>query len=418
MKKPTIHQLWGLLCAVLILTACQKETSSTNEQQSTENNLIRATGALPDDPALVAKVPVIMSSDFYNSPNALGAKGGGKGGKQTDSDGDGIKDANDACPAQKETVNGYQDSDGCPDTAPAPTATDSDGDGIADSNDACPAQKETVNGYQDSDGCPDIVPDTDGDGIVDTQDGCPTEKETVNGYQDADGCPDTPPVVLPPTTLPTSYFLKMPPVQNQGGEGSCVPFATGYAARSVEYYYQTKATSYSYSTNLFSPEFLYNATKIGDCGSGTSILRTLEYLKNIGICTWQSMPYSSTDGCSLMPNSTQLAAAANYRINSYSAVYKSDVIAIKNLLAMNHPLVIMVALDGSFPMAGPGFIWKSYSGLGGFNHALTICGYDDSKQAFKVMSSWGTNWGDSGYSWIDYDFLQQTGDLGAYIINM
>jgi parallel beta-helix repeat protein len=41
---------------------------------------------------------------------------------------------------------------------------DSDGDGIADRDDACPTQAETVNGYQDSDGCPDSVPTVSGGG--------------------------------------------------------------------------------------------------------------------------------------------------------------------------------------------------------------------------------------------------------------
>jgi len=81
---------------------------------------------------------------------------------------------------------------------------DTDGDGIPDSTDSCTTQKETVNGYQDTDGCPDVVPptDTDGDGILDSTDSCLTQKETVNGYQDTDGCPD----VVPPkqTTPPTT----------------------------------------------------------------------------------------------------------------------------------------------------------------------------------------------------------------------
>ena len=67
-----------------------------------------------------------------------------------------------------------------------------DNDGIIDTVDSCPTQKETNNGYQDSDGCPDEIPekDTDGDGINDVDDSCPTQKETNNGYQDSDGCPD------------------------------------------------------------------------------------------------------------------------------------------------------------------------------------------------------------------------------------
>jgi Tol biopolymer transport system component len=114
-----------------------------------------------------------------------------------DTDGDGIPDSSDSCPTQAETLNGYQDTDGCPDTNPA--SKDTDGDGISDSLDQCPTQKETVNGFADLDGCPDVVPqtDTDGDGISDSLDQCPTQKETVNGYQDTDGCPD---VVTPKDT--------------------------------------------------------------------------------------------------------------------------------------------------------------------------------------------------------------------------
>jgi hypothetical protein len=39
-----------------------------------------------------------------------------------------------------------------------PVEFDSDGDGIVDSKDQCPTQPETYNGYQDADGCPDTAP--------------------------------------------------------------------------------------------------------------------------------------------------------------------------------------------------------------------------------------------------------------------
>jgi len=46
---------------------------------------------------------------------------------------------------------------GCPRTPVAPNDAkpDSDGDGIPDDRDKCPNDKETVNGYEDDDGCPD-----------------------------------------------------------------------------------------------------------------------------------------------------------------------------------------------------------------------------------------------------------------------
>jgi len=79
-------------------------------------------------------------------------------------------------------------------------------------------------------------------------------------------------VIVTPPVLPSTFNLIMPPVQNQGGEGSCVVFASVYATRSAEQYYKTNATSYSYSTNLVSPEFVYNQIKISDCGSGAALI--------------------------------------------------------------------------------------------------------------------------------------------------
>ena len=89
--------------------------------------------------------------------------------KDTDGDGDGLLDAEDACPSQAGPV----ENKGCPDK-------DSDGDGIIDRLDACPAEA----GLAENQGCPDK--DSDGDGIVDRLDACPAEA----GLAENQGCPD------------------------------------------------------------------------------------------------------------------------------------------------------------------------------------------------------------------------------------
>jgi OOP family OmpA-OmpF porin len=99
----------------------------------------------------------------------------------TDRDGDGIPDRLDRCPAQRETVNGVADDDGCAEPDP-------DSDGILAGADRCPDQAEDLDGVADGDGCPD--PDNDGDAIADLGDACPAEPETVNAFDDDDGCPD------------------------------------------------------------------------------------------------------------------------------------------------------------------------------------------------------------------------------------
>jgi Prealbumin-like fold domain len=85
-----------------------------------------------------------------------------------DSDGDGINDDSDACVDEAETVNDFEDDDGCPDTppgnndppaddpTPTPTPTplaDSDGDTVNDDVDACPDVAPSVD--EDLDGCED-----------------------------------------------------------------------------------------------------------------------------------------------------------------------------------------------------------------------------------------------------------------------
>ena len=119
-----------------------------------------------------------MLGDADKCPNEPGP-GTPDGCPVKDRDGDGIYDNVDKCPDQPETVNGYQDQDGCPDTVP-----DTDGDGIDDLHDKCPTEPEDKDGFQDADGCPD--PDNDGDGVLDAKDKCPN----VAGPVENAGCPD------------------------------------------------------------------------------------------------------------------------------------------------------------------------------------------------------------------------------------
>jgi hypothetical protein len=99
-----------------------------------------------------------------------------------DNDGDGVADISDKCPVLAEDLDNFEDLDGCPEV-------DNDKDGIPDDADHCPKEPETKNGFKDQDGCPDEA-DTDGDGVPDARDKCPTDVEDTDGFEDADGCPD------------------------------------------------------------------------------------------------------------------------------------------------------------------------------------------------------------------------------------
>ena len=222
-----------------------------------------------------------------------------------------------------------------------------------------------------------------------------------------------PAIIVPPLvfTGPSVFNLLAPPVGNQGGEGSCAAWAQGYYQASTRYYYRNNMTSYSYSTNIFSPEYLYNYSQYispanyGNCANGgSSVLDNNNILSTYGICTWAQMPYTSGT-CTTLPNSTQFADAANHKFTNGYVMY-NDTVAIKNLLITNHPVLFCVVVDDNFYHAGPGFIWRTLGPIIiASPHAVTCVGYDDSKHAFKVVNSWGTGWGSAGFIYIDYDLL-------------
>ncbi len=118
----------------------------------------------------------------------------------SDNDNDGISDAKDKAPNHPEDIDGYQDKDGVPDP-------DNDGDKIPDVKDKCPNQPEDKDEFEDSDGCPDF--DNDKDSVPDSMDQCPNWAEDFNGYMDDDGCPDEKPESKPdPIEQGKSILLK------------------------------------------------------------------------------------------------------------------------------------------------------------------------------------------------------------------
>ena len=131
-------------------------------------------------------------------------------GGGTDTDGDGVLDADDACPndADKSASAG---ACGC-----GEADTDTDGDGRADCNENCDDDPDkTVAGTC---GCGTNDSDTDGDGTADCNDACPNDaSKTVAGTcgcgradadTDGDGTPDCSDVDVPdddPDTVPIAH---------------------------------------------------------------------------------------------------------------------------------------------------------------------------------------------------------------------
>lgn len=213
-------------------------------------------------------------------------------------------------------------------------------------------------------------------------------------------------------SLPSSVDLSsnFPPIGNQGSYGTCVAWAVGYNHKSfLEAWDDDHRTSFTESQK-FSPKYLFwsipSASKGADC-NGTGFEPAYDILMSKGISTMATSPYTGLGDCSSTPSSSENTNAGQYKIQSYREV-EVNTQKIKEYLAQNRALSFGAKLGDNFMAANSDAVHSSdtygYSGQHAY-HAMTLCGYDDSKQAFRIVNSWGTSWGDNGYLWVDYDFF-------------
>ena len=211
--------------------------------------------------------------------------------------------------------------------------------------------------------------------------------------------------------LPASATLVTPPIGNQGQQGSCVGWCTGYSARSTMWHNKVGG-AYSTATE-FSPAYIYNQVKISTCSNGSYVTSALSLLKTKGVCTLASMAYTDKS-CSAVPTAAQNTEAAKYKISSYSQV-ALNATAIKSQVAANNIVVVAGPVDLNFERLANGAILSTYNNkpLGG--HCYAVVGYDDAKQAFKVQNQWGTGWASGGFGWISYSIISKIWQE-AYVI--
>jgi hypothetical protein len=205
-------------------------------------------------------------------------------------------------------------------------------------------------------------------------------------------------------TIPSSIDLSgnFPEPGNQGEQGSCVGWATGYALKS----YQEKVEeqwAFSQATT-FSPAWIYNQINGGQ-DQGSRIDDAMQLIIDRGAATWQNMPYDDSNYTN-QPSQQAIAQAANYKALQYRSI--SSVQQMKAALANRTPVVVgIMVYEDLYRLSGPNSVYNTTTGseLGG--HAVTLVGYDDNQfgGAFKVINSWGTGWGDDGYFWLPYDMV-------------
>lgn len=221
-----------------------------------------------------------------------------------------------------------------------------------------------------------------------------------------------------------SLLAYAPARKNQGRQGSCVAWASAYAARSIQ---EARESGRPADQCTFSPSFLYNQIALEEC-QGAYLPEAMKVMKGMGLAPYSDMPYDEDD-CSASPTGAALRNAAEFRIDGYQRLTGSgsgrlddpaqvDMLAIKQNLSRGAPVIIGMMVGGSF-MSGmlgqdmwvPDEADYAMRGFGG--HAMCVIGYDDYKYGntggFQLMNSWGSEWGLDGIGWVSYpDFAHFT----------
>jgi len=196
------------------------------------------------------------------------------------------------------------------------------------------------------------------------------------------------------------YGALLPPIGNQGQQGSCVAWGVGYAATSffarfgaANQFPPTSTSAQASPADLYAKLMQYERNI---CGNGTQIADALDIAVVEGVANLATLPYS--DQICSSP-----AATSQFFLNGYTRLDPTNSTLLKQHLSNLSVIPIGITVFPDFENASGSGVYSPSSAncsLGG--HCIALVGYDDTRQAFRIMNSWGTGWGDNGFLWVSY----------------
>jgi len=222
----------------------------------------------------------------------------------------------------------------------------------------------------------------------------------------------------------SSYSLEdyLPAIGDQGDVGSCVGWATTYYGFTI-----IKRMEHGKDYPVFSPLSVFNRFSYfkgtDPCQNGAYIDECLNILVSKG------SPFEKDydkPNCSVDPSKKRFKDC----LYNYERLQHNNATQIKLALANNNPVIIGMNvfsggkgnnlnsrfLDSNGVVKMDNFRSNKHR-VGG--HALCVVGYDDEigGGAFKIVNSWGKDWGKNGFFWLKYSDLEVVRCAYALIAN-
>jgi len=207
--------------------------------------------------------------------------------------------------------------------------------------------------------------------------------------------------------VPSSFNLRpnCAKIENQGDLGSCTANSS------------TSAMEYIYNVLKrpmvdFSRLFLYYISRVwvesvpATEDSGCMIRDVMKALAKYGVCPEEFWPYKTSD-FSKAPSTRAKIEANKHQITRYYRL--PNLKNIKICISEGYPVVGGFMVPESIDSAKTvktGVV--AYPGptepfVGG--HAVLFVGYDDKTKLIAFQNSWGDKWGDKGFGYLPYEYV-------------